>query len=308
MRMLLANILRVGTTALRRMHVPLFLSKYSKRDFTVHQHLLLCAVRELEKETWRGLRDRIEDSKAVDEHLDLKRTPHFTTPQKFLRRIPKPWFGLLLKRMVDLLVSEYRVSADATCFRLRSASTHYLTRVGQAIEVRDTRKSVDLLELQTGLFLATRGIPGHRHEAPRLVPMVRSLPGTRDVVGDKAFDGESIHRGLRNLGVEGYIDVKGGRNTPSRGLRLRVLGFKEDHPEVWRETYTRPRAFHESTYHALKAVVGDFLPGRTPSMQDRYRALKYFAWDLYLLARDHLEEVLSSFWRRISTDLLPENR
>lgn len=131
--MQLSPILRAGTTALKRMHVPLFLSKYSRKDFTVHQHLLLCAVRELEKGTWRGLVDRIEDGKAVDEHLGLKRTPHFTTPQKFLQRIPKAWFRLLLKRMVDLLVSEYRVSADATCFRLRSASTHYLQRLGEAI-------------------------------------------------------------------------------------------------------------------------------------------------------------------------------
>lgn len=105
-----------------------------------------------------------------------------------------------------------------------------------------------------------------------------------------------------DLGVEGYIDVKGGRNTPSRGLRFRVFRFKEEHPEVWREKYQGPRAFHESSYHALKAVTGEFLPGRTRSMQDRYRALKYFACDLYLLAKDHMEEVLSSFWRRISTD------
>jgi len=30
-------------------------------------------------------------------------------------------------------------------------------------------------------------------------------------------------------------------------------------------------------------------------MQDRYRALKYFAYDLYVLARDHLEKVLAWF-------------
>ena len=274
------------------MRVPPYLSKYSKKDFTVHQHLLLCAVRELEKKTWRGLRDRIEDSKAAEEHLGLKRIPHFTTPQKFLQRVPKAWFRLMMKRMAELLVTEYSVVGDGTCYRLRSASTHYLHRLGERIEVRDVRKSVDLLEVTTGLFVASKGMAGTRHEAPHLVPLVRSLPGTIEFTGDKAFDGETIRRALRELGVESYIDVKGGRLSPQSGLRLKTARLKEEHPDLWREKYKRPRALVESSYHALKAVTGEKLPGKG-WMRDRYRALKYFAYDLYVLGRDHGERVLS---------------
>jgi len=41
-------------------------------------------------------------------------------------------------------------------------------------------------------------------------------------------------------------------------------------------------------------------------MQDRYRALKYFAYDLYVLARDHLEKVLAWFVGGFLQTLGPE--
>jgi hypothetical protein len=274
------------------MGVPLYRSKFSKRTFTVHQHLLMHAVKQLEKETYRGLIDRLDDSKAVEALLGLPRMPHYTTPQKFLKRVPKRWLHLLLKRMVDLLASAYYNAVDATCFRLRAASAHYVRRLGEALEVKDYLKAVDLLEVRTGLFVASKGIRGWRHEAPHLVPAVRRLPRTAEVYGDKAFDGEAIHRQLQELGVEGYIDVKGGANAPARGLRLAVATFQEEHPDLWGEKYgLRPRI--ESAYHALKAVTGDVLPGRTWWMVDRYRAIRYFAFNLYVLARDHSREILS---------------
>lgn len=289
--MLLSTLLRAGAVALERMRIPLYLSKYSRRDFTVHQHLLLCTVRELEKETWRGLRDRIEDSKAVDAFLGLRRTPHFTTPQKFLQRIPRGWFGLLMHRLVGLLTSTLFLAVDGTGLRLRAASTHYLRRLGQEVEVRDFLKSVDLVDVPTGLIVATTSLPGERHEAPHLVPMLRTLDlPVAEVYGDKAFDAEAIHRSLRELGVEGYIDVRG---TPARptSLRGRVASFKREHPRLWKRAYGR-RAFAESTYHAEKARVGDVLPGRTWAMRDRYHLLKDWAYDLFVYARRVGEEVL----------------
>jgi hypothetical protein len=282
--MRLSIILRAGAVALRRMRVPLYQSKYSRRDFTIHQHLLVCAVRELEGKTWRGLVERLEDSKAVEAYLGLPRTPHFTTPHKFLQRIPRAWFALLLRRLVGLLTSRLSLAADATCFRLRAASSHYLHRLGQGVEVRDFLKSVDLVDVPTGLIVATRSLPGQRHEAPHLIPLVASLDlPVEEVYGDKAFDSEAIHRSLRGLGASGYIDVRGEPSQP-HSLRGRVWAFKERRPDLWRRKYGR-RAFVESTYHAEKAAVGEVLPGRTWDMQDRYHLLKDWSYDLLVYAR-----------------------
>jgi len=294
MRMKLSTLLRIGAIALKRMNVPLFLSKFSKREFTVHQHLLILAVKELERRTYRGLIDRLEDSKAVDQLLNLKRVPHYTTPQKFLKRVPKAWMNLLLKRMVDLLTSDYHIAVDATCYRLRSASSHYIRRLGEDVEVKDCLKSVDLLEVRTGLFISSKGIRGWRHEAPHLIPSVRRVRRVRELYGDRAFDGERIRRELKEMGIDGYIDVKEGRSYPRRGLRRRAAVLKESSPELWSEKYSR-RLVIESSYHAMKSLMGDLLHGRRWWMKDRYRGIRYFAYNLYVLARDHKKEILSFF-------------
>lgn len=102
------------------MNVPLYLSKFSKKDFTVHQHLLMLAVKELEEKSYRNLHDLLEDYSSIAEVLGLKRIPHFTTPQKFLSRIPIRWFHMIMKRMVQLLTSSLRLSIDATGFKINA--------------------------------------------------------------------------------------------------------------------------------------------------------------------------------------------
>lgn len=229
--MQLSTLLRTGAIALKRMNVPLFLSKFSKRDFTIHQHLIILAVKELEKETYRGLIDRLENSKAVDELPGLKRIPHFTTPQKFLRRIPKVWLCFLLKRIVGLLTSDYYNAVDATCYRLRRASTHYLKRLGKDVEAKNFLKAIHLLEVTTGLFIFSREIRGWKHEAPHLILSLRGLPKTREVYGDIAFDGESILGELNEMGIDTYIEIKQGHNYPRRGFRKKLAKFKRNHPK-----------------------------------------------------------------------------
>lgn len=48
------------------MGVPKYRTKFSKKTFTQHQHLLGLALKELKKTSYRGLVDELADSKAVD--------------------------------------------------------------------------------------------------------------------------------------------------------------------------------------------------------------------------------------------------
>lgn len=278
---MLAQILRAGAIALKRMHVPLFLSRYSNHLYTVHHHLLFLAVRELDKETWRGLHDRLADSKAIEEVLPRSWIPHFTTPQKFLQRIPHRWLARLLLLLTRLLTARLYLAADATGFSLRAASTHYIHRLGQTIEQRDVLKSLDLVDVPTGLIVATRALPGHRHEAPHLVPLLRTVPlVVPELYADKGFDSEAIHRYLRSRGTSGYIPTRGTEAPVVRyPLRRRAWAYRQEHPKEWDRHYHR-RPFVESTYHAVKSRVGERVAGNTPRRQERYHWAKVWAYDL----------------------------
>lgn len=238
-------------------------------------------MRELEKESWRGFHDRLIDSKAIEEVLHCSRIPRFTTPQKFLQRIPYRWLARLLLLLTRLLTSRLYLAADATGFSLRAASIHYIHRLGQTIEQRDVLKSLDLVDVPTGLIVATRVLPGHRHEAPHLVPLLRTVPlEVYELYPNKGFDSEAIHRYLRSRGISGYIPTRGKEAPVTRyPLRRRVWAYRQAHPRAWDRHHPR-RPFVESTYHAVKSRVGERVAGTTPRQQELYHWAKVWAYDL----------------------------
>lgn len=74
--MLLSNLLGTRAIPLRRMHVPLYLPKFSKKHFTVRQHVLISVVKELERKSYRGLHNILEDYSSIAKILKLKRILH----------------------------------------------------------------------------------------------------------------------------------------------------------------------------------------------------------------------------------------
>jgi hypothetical protein len=273
------------------MGVPKYRTRFSKHTFTQHQHLLALALKELKKTSYRGLIDELADSKAVDQHLGLPRIPHFTTPQKFLARTQPKWLNLLLKRLVQLVTETVFAALDATCWRLRSASTHYLNRVGQRIEVRDTWKSSDLFDVPTGLFVTTRGKAGVRMETGDLLGLVDDAGNVAEVYADGAYDTNANWNGLKRRKITGYIRLRMGKSTPnlqrgSMNSRAFALHRKQADPLRWQDRY-RHRTRIEGAYHAMKTLLGDHLPGRARWMKERYRLTKYWAYDLQRVARRH---------------------
>jgi Transposase DDE domain len=284
-------LLRAGLLALRRMGVPRYRTKFSKKTFTQHQQLLALALKELKKTSYRGLRDELADSKAVDRHLHLPKTPHFTTPQKFLKRTQPKWLNLLLKRLAQLVTHELYAALDATCWRERAANTHYLNRTGKRIEVRDTWKSSDLFDVPTGLFVTTRGKAGTRMERHDLLPLVDEAEHVVEVYADAEYDTHQNWNGLKRRRIRPYINHKLGRSTPGQGIRgERKAAFlrRQRDPQTWKDHY-RHRTRIEGAYHAMKALLGDHLPGHTRWMRERYRLTKYWAYDLQRVARRHAQ-------------------
>ena len=67
--------------------VPLHFSRFSNRLYTVWQHCAVLVLKELEGKSYRGIVELLEDCDRVVSFIGLRRLPHFTTLQKFARRI-----------------------------------------------------------------------------------------------------------------------------------------------------------------------------------------------------------------------------
>jgi len=72
-----------------RVALPAYSSKFSKKDFTRHQHFALLALKAFLKMGYRDVVDLLHDWSELRTTLELKKVPHFTTLQKAAQRFKK---------------------------------------------------------------------------------------------------------------------------------------------------------------------------------------------------------------------------
>jgi hypothetical protein len=76
--------LEVARTAL-----PAYSSKFSKKDFTRHQHFAILALKTFLKVGYRDVVEYLRDWSDLRDALGLKKVPHFTTLQKAHAKLKK---------------------------------------------------------------------------------------------------------------------------------------------------------------------------------------------------------------------------
>jgi hypothetical protein len=72
-----------------RAALPAYSSKFSKKDFTRHQHLAILALKTFLKTGYRGIVEILHDWSDLRQALGLTKVPHFTTIQKAGNRLKK---------------------------------------------------------------------------------------------------------------------------------------------------------------------------------------------------------------------------
>ncbi len=118
----------------RRQAVPLYSSKYSRRDFTLWQHIALLVIMQRIRKSYR---EYVNDFLTVTERLlyvlGLSKLPYFTTIEKFMLRVP----GTLLERVLGGFLYLTRIrkqvfSPDSSGFSPNHVS-HYALRTKRDI-------------------------------------------------------------------------------------------------------------------------------------------------------------------------------
>ena len=131
----------------QRQCVPLYSSKYSRKDFTLWQHIALIALMQRVRKSYREyVDDYLTTTEKLLRVLGLSKLPHYTTIEKFLLRVS----GALLERVMGGFVRLTRIrmqvfSPDASGFSPNHASHYYALRIKRDV-LSSMRKQVRLKE------------------------------------------------------------------------------------------------------------------------------------------------------------------
>ena len=115
----------------KRQAIPLYSSKYSRKDFTLWQHIALLALMQRVRKSYREyVDDYLTTTERLLDVLGLSKLPHFTTIEKFLLRVP----GTLLERVMGGFIGLTRVrmqvfAPDSSGFSPHHASHYYALRI-----------------------------------------------------------------------------------------------------------------------------------------------------------------------------------
>jgi hypothetical protein len=131
----------------RRRCIPLYLSRFSRKDYTLWQHIALIALMQRVRKSYREyVNDYLTTTERLLDVLGLSKIPHFTTIEKFLLRVP----GTLLERVLAGFVGLTRIrwqvfSPDSSGFSPHHASHYYVLRIKRDV-LSSMRKQVRLKE------------------------------------------------------------------------------------------------------------------------------------------------------------------
>lgn len=179
---------------LRDKCVQLYSCRFSRQDYTLHQHIILLVLRSKERKPYRDFCQWLGVASEIREALNLRQVPHYTTLQKQASRLP-PGFLEALMAWIGLskIQKSEIVAIDGTGFSLDFSSHHYCQRIGRKDKHRNYLKTSLTAEVNDQILIGARCRLKRRHDNHDFQPLMRKTRKRlkfETLVADKGYDSE----------------------------------------------------------------------------------------------------------------------
>ena len=184
---------------LARRAVSQYSSKFSKRRYTLHQHIVLLCLKVRKNTTYRTLLDELIEMPRVRSAINLDELPSPSTLCKAFNRLDMAVWRVLLNLSVTLLPTNGVVGIDASGFDRSHASKHYTKRTKLTIQ---QLKLTLLVDTRANAILDLHVTTTRKHDskiAPSLIK--RNTGEVAILLGDKGYDEQKIRSLARDAGV-----------------------------------------------------------------------------------------------------------
>lgn len=126
------SFLTITFNVIQALKIPLYSSKFSRRDYTQHQLLSLEIFREYIGLRYRDFIELVELMDVIKERLGISRIPHFSTLCKFSARISLRLLSKIYKQVTGFFSRQPRristMAIDSTGFPIEHFSYYYSVR------------------------------------------------------------------------------------------------------------------------------------------------------------------------------------
>jgi transposase len=186
-------------------------SKFSKKTYTQQQLTAAVCLMKRERKTYRDIADLLPE--FLSYFSFEKSVPHFTTLQKFMKRIPMEIWDMILAGTYNLFGPKNANTAiDSTGFDELHASHYYEKRVNRDFNKRRFMKHSILVDTDFQAVITSCGKENGPHDILDFKPLLSAgskIVKIRVITADKGYDSEESHRFSREeIGAESIIPAR----------------------------------------------------------------------------------------------------
>lgn len=270
----IAEVKRFCVVLAKRAGIKKYKSKFSKRTFSQHDHVVMLTLREIESRAYREFADWL-----CPEELELAKAPHFTTPHKASQRFKNSMIALLIEKCISLLRKKaLSVCVDSTGLSLNEGSTYYYRRCLVVGKKKLFLKLSVACELRSMLVLCTSIHKMHRNDTRDFKQLLAKLKGEklRFVCADKAYDSEENRRFV----IE---ELESKPEIPVRGSLGRRPGFYRKRNKLTKAYCQRSKV--ETAFSVLKRLYNPNIKATTVRQQRKEALFKVLAYNIRRLCK-----------------------
>jgi len=275
------RFIQAAISVVKSTRISPYSCKYSKKTFTQHQHLVLILFKDYRNQHYREFIEDVGDMERIQEILDLSIVPHFTTLQKFLRRIKTLYLRITFGKTLNLFYSDHDIipitAIDSSGFTSGYCSHYYSARTGKIRKhFLKTSISVDTdQQVITGFVASNSRVHDTRH-AEKLLRQCHNIRKSDCYVMDKGYDSEAIHRLIREV-------LHANSVIPIRSWNNEIIGgtYRQEMAHQFNDTIYPRRQLVENRFSVLKRKFSGDLKARAFSLQMKEIAGKMIVCNLH---------------------------
>ena len=182
--------------------LPEYSSRFSRRDYTLRQHVVLLGIKIKLRQRYREFCEILDLMPEIKQILGLEKVPHWTTLDKVFLRLKNSVFMILL-----YVESSRFASIDATSFDRGHVSMRYQLTCKRTMNGVKTTFLIDHDQNIIDLHCTTT----RKHDSQIVLPLTQKHR-LRILCADRGYDDGKVRRTLRVRGVRPIIPYREFKN------------------------------------------------------------------------------------------------
>jgi len=253
----LIKLVRALVSATSRL--PRYSSKFSRKDFTLQQHVVLLCIKVKTKQNYRDFCDLLAEMGELCKLLELEKIPHWTTLNKAFLRLKNRVLAILLQTE-----NSGFLSIDATGFDRMHASHHYAKRCKIRMK---SMKTTLLIDTKNQCIVDLHCTTGRKHDSKIILPLT-SRHRFRILCADKGYDDNKVREALQDRGIIPVIPFR--EMTPLHKALRNSIDMKLYHR----------RSLSETVNSSIKRKYGSVLYSKNWRSQFKELILKAVVYNI----------------------------